>query len=103
MTFSLILRRIGDDGVSFRSHIDGSEHYFSPEKAVQIQELLGADIAMCFDECAPPHDRDYSRAAMERTHRWAERCRAAQTRPDQALFGIVQGGVFADRSYWRAR
>jgi queuine tRNA-ribosyltransferase len=97
------LRRIGDDGVFFRSHIDGSEHYFSPEKAVQIQELLGADIIMCFDECADPLNWEYNRAAMERTHRWAERCRAAQTRPDQALFGIVQGGIFADLRQESAR
>jgi queuine tRNA-ribosyltransferase len=63
---------------------------------IDIQETLGADVIMCFDECASPDDRAYSEAAMERTHRWAERCRAAQTRSDQALFGIVQGGVFAD-------
>ena len=90
------LRKITDDGVVFRSHLDGSEHLFTPEKVMRIQEQLGADIIMCFDECATPVDRDYSIAAMERTHRWAERCKAAHARDDQALFGIVQGGVFPD-------
>ena len=90
------LRRVDDDGVFFRSHLDGSEHFFSPERSIQVQEELGADIIMAFDECAIPTDRGYSEAALERTHRWAERCLAAQTRRDQALFGIVQGGVFRD-------
>jgi queuine tRNA-ribosyltransferase len=90
------INRIGDDGVTFRSHIDGAEHYFTPELAIRVQENLGADIIMCFDECAPPCDRDYSRKALDRTHRWAERCRAAHERTDQALFGIVQGGIFED-------
>jgi len=90
------LRNIDEDGVTFRSHLDGSEHRFTPERVVAIQEQLGADIIMAFDECPPPHDYDYNVEAMERTHRWAERCRAAQTRTDQALYGIVQGGTFAD-------
>ncbi|MGB9593678.1 MAG: tRNA guanosine(34) transglycosylase Tgt [Anaerolineae bacterium] len=90
------LRKVTEDGVVFRSHVDGSEHIFTPEKVVRIQEQLGADIIMCFDECATPTDYAYSKAAMERTHRWAERCKAAHTRPDQALFGIVQGGIFPD-------
>lgn len=90
------LRKVTDDGVVFRSHVDGSEHRFTPEKVMQIEEQLGADIIMCFDECATPMDRDYSIAAMERTHCWAERCKAAHARDDQALFGIVQGGVFPD-------
>ena len=89
-------RKIDADGVTFRSHIDGSRHRFTPEKSIGIQENLGADIIMCFDECAPPHDREYNRSALDRTHAWAERCRRAQTRRDQALFGIVQGGIFAD-------
>jgi queuine tRNA-ribosyltransferase len=97
------MRRVDEDGVTFRSHLDGSEHRFSPERATAVQEKLGADIIMCFDECASPLDRDYSRQAMERTHRWAERCREAQTRGDQALFGIVQGGVFADLRHASAR
>jgi len=90
------LRKVSDDGVTFRSHIDGSEHHFSPEKVVEIQQLLGSDIAMVLDECAAPHDYTYNVQAVRRTHLWAERCRRAHTRPDQALFGIVQGGVFAD-------
>jgi queuine tRNA-ribosyltransferase len=80
--------------VLFRSHIDGSEHLFTPEKVVQIQEQLGADIIMCLDECADPEDRAYNEAALARTHAWAERCLRAQVRVDQALFGIVQGGIF---------
>jgi queuine tRNA-ribosyltransferase len=102
--FSLAgLRRVDDDGVTFRSHVDGSEHRLTPEKAVAIQEQLGADIIMAFDECAEPHDRAYSEAALARTHVWAERCRAAQTRGDQALFGIVQGGIFPDLRQESAR
>ena len=90
------LRQVNNDGVTFRSHIDGSTHTFSPEMVVETQEKLGADIIMAFDECPDPSDYDYNREAMERTHRWAERCLAAKIRDDQALFGIVQGGVFAD-------
>ena len=102
--FSLArLRRVDDDGVTFRSHVDGSEHRFTPEKAIAIQEQLGADIIMAFDECAEPHDRAYNEAALARTHAWAERCRVAQTRHDQALFGIVQGGIFADLRQESAR
>jgi queuine tRNA-ribosyltransferase len=89
-------RTVSDDGVLFRSHIDGSEHMFTPEMVVEIQEKLGADIIMCFDECPPPDDRAYNEIALARTHQWAVRCLAAQARRDQALFGIVQGGVFAD-------
>ena len=92
--FSLSLtRKIDDDGVTFKSHIDGSMHRFTPERSIQIQENLGADIIMAFDECSDPNDAKYSRIAMERTHRWAERSLKAHVRPDQALFGIVQGGV----------
>ena len=89
-------RKIDDDGVTFKSHIDGSTHRFTPEKSIAIQENLGADIIMAFDECPPPLDRDYNREALDRTHAWAARCLAAKTRSDQALFGIVQGGVFPD-------
>jgi queuine tRNA-ribosyltransferase len=95
--FSLAnLRRVDDKGVLFRSHIDGSEHLLTPEKATAIQELLGADIIMAFDECASPMDRLQAEEAMHRTHHWAERCLATHQRRDQALFGIVQGGAFAD-------
>ncbi len=96
--FSLArLRRVGDDGVIFRSHIDGSEHHITPELVIQFQESLGADIIMALDEC-PPHDDDFKKIkrATERTHRWAERCRKAQKRRDQALYAIVQGGVFPE-------
>src|SRR5512141_2278083 len=89
-------RKIDDDGVTFKSHIDGSLHRFTPEKSIAIQENLGADIIMAFDECAAPLDRDYNRAALDRTHAWAARCLAAKKRADQALFGIVQGGIFYD-------
>lgn len=95
--FSLTeMRKIDEEGVTFKSHIDGSMHRLTPEKSIQVQEQLGADIIMAFDECAPPYDRDYNLRAMRRTHAWAERSLAAKTRPDQALFGIVQGGVFPD-------
>ena len=96
--FSLANKKdIQEDGVLFRSHIDGSKHFFTPEKVMEIEQALGADIAMCFDECAPyPSDHAYTYAAMLRTHRWAERCREAHTRADQALFGIVQGGTYRD-------
>jgi queuine tRNA-ribosyltransferase len=90
------LRQISDDGVTFRSHIDGSTHTFTPELVVETQEKLGADIIMAFDECPDPSDYAYNVQALERTHRWAERCLDARTGDDQALFGIVQGGVFAD-------
>ena len=89
-------RKIDDDGVTFKSHIDGSTHRFTPEKSIAIQENLGADIIMAFDECSDPNDHAYTKLAMERTHRWAERSLQAKTRPDQALFAIVQGGVQAD-------
>ncbi len=90
------MNAIDEDGVTFKSHIDGSTHRFTPERSVQIQENLGSDIIMAFDECAEPYDREYNERAMQRTHRWAERCQKAKTRGDQALFGIVQGGVFSD-------
>ncbi|HZK18885.1 MAG TPA: tRNA guanosine(34) transglycosylase Tgt [Clostridia bacterium] len=91
------LREITEEGVEFRSHIDGSRHFFSPEKVMEIEESLGADIAMAFDECTPyPCDYDYARESLERTARWAERCVAAHGRVDQALFGIVQGSVYED-------
>mgnify|MGYP005840088857 CR=1 FL=1 len=90
------LRRVDDEGVTFRSHIDGSEHRFTPERVVEIQEQLGSDIAMVLDECPDPSDYAYNVEALRRTHLWAERCLQAHTRPDQALFGILQGGIFAE-------
>ena len=95
--FSLAHRRQLDaDGVTFRSHIDGSVHRFTPERVIEIEEQLGADIAMVLDECADPHDPDYLAQALSRTHAWAERCRTAHSRADQALFGIVQGGIYPE-------
>ena len=95
--FSLAANRtIDSDGVTFKSHIDGSTHRLTPEKSISIQENLGADIIMAFDECAPPSDRSYNELALARTHAWARRSQAAHTRSDQALFGIVQGGIFPD-------
>jgi queuine tRNA-ribosyltransferase len=90
------LRAVDDDGVTFRSHLDGSLHRFTPETVMAIEEQLGADIAMTLDECPPPLERAAVEGALRRTHAWAERCRRAHSRADQALFGIVQGGVFAD-------
>jgi len=102
--FSLsAIRKIDDDGVTFKSHLDGSFHRFTPEKAISIQENLGADIIMCLDECPPPTDRDYNHIALARTHAWAVRCRQAHRRADQALFGIVQGGIFPDLREQSAR
>ncbi len=95
--FSLAqMRKVDPDGVTFRSHIDGSLHRFTPESAIASQENLGADIIMCLDECPDPLERRYNEEALARTHAWAKRCQAAQRRTDQALFGIVQGGVFPD-------
>jgi queuine tRNA-ribosyltransferase len=89
-------RKVDEDGVTFKSHIDGSMHRFTPESSIGIQEKLGADIIMAFDECATPNDRDYNKRAITRTHNWLQRSIAAKSRPDQALFGIIQGGVFPD-------
>jgi queuine tRNA-ribosyltransferase len=89
-------RKVDADGVTFKSHIDGSSHRFTPEKSISIQENLGADIIMAFDECAVPSDREYNLRSLSRTHAWAQRCLEAKRRPDQALFGIVQGGIFQD-------
>jgi queuine tRNA-ribosyltransferase len=96
-------RRIDADGVTFRSHIDGSRHRLSPEDAIAIQQALGADIIMAFDECAPPYERSYNQQAVARTHAWAERCLIAHRSGEQALFGIVQGGVFPDLRRQSAR
>ena len=89
-------RKIDADGVTFKSHLDGSKHRFTPEKSIEIQENLGADIIMAFDECPPPDDYNYVKHSLTRTHPWLERCLAAKTRDDQALFGIIQGGIFPE-------
>lgn len=91
------LRKIKPEGVSFRSHLDGSSHFLSPELAVQIQEALGSDIAMCLDECTPyPVQYDYARYSHELTRDWALRCKEAHQKEGQALFGIIQGSTFKD-------
>ncbi|HIU64871.1 MAG TPA: tRNA guanosine(34) transglycosylase Tgt [Candidatus Avacidaminococcus intestinavium] len=96
--FSLAaMRKITEEGVSFRSHLDGSTKFLSPEISTTVQEALGADIAMAFDECIPyPAEYDYAKTSTERTSRWAKRCLDTHTRPDQSLFGIVQGGMYPE-------
>ena len=96
--FSLAgIRKISEEGVMFRSHLDGSKQFIGPEESMQIQETLGSDIAMAFDVCSPfPCDWETAKVNMERTHRWAERCKAYHSREDQALFGIVQGAFYKD-------
>lgn len=96
--FSLAkLRKIDDDGVTFQSPIDGSTHILTPERSIEIQQQLGADIIMAFDECAPGDaDFDTVKKAMERTHNWLIRSQKAKTRDDQTLFPIVQGGIYKD-------
>lgn len=91
------LRKITDEGVHFHSHIDGSSHFLTPERVMEIEQKLGADIAMCFDECSPyPCTYEEAEQAVQRTTNWAERCKKAHNREDQALFGIVQGNVYPD-------
>lgn len=101
------MRTIDDDGATFKSHLDGSLHRMTPEKSIRVQHNLGADIIMCFDECPPPGDREYNEISLRRTHAWAARCQEAHTRAGaagrQALFGIVQGGAFADLREQSAR
>lgn len=88
---------ITEEGISFRSHLDGTLLTFTPESVMALEEKIGADIAMAFDECAPyPVSHEYMEQSMERTLRWAKRCLASHKREDQALFGIVQGGAFED-------
>ena len=89
--------KIDDEGVTFKSHLDGSTHRFTPELVMRVEEQLGADIIMVLDECTPyPSSHDYNRKALYRTHSWAERCLRAHSRQDQALFGIVQGSTYLD-------
>jgi len=91
------LRTITDDGVIFRSHIDGSKHLLTPQRAVEIQEALGSDIMMCFDECTPyPSTFAETKRSLALTMKWAKLCKEAQTNNGQALFGIVQGGTYLD-------
>ena len=96
--FSLgALRTISEEGVEFRSHLDGSKQFLSPEKAMEVENALGADIIMAFDECVKyPASYEYTKQSMERTTRWAKRCKQAHTTENQALFGIIQGGFYED-------
>jgi len=99
------LRKITEEGVEFRSHLDGSKQFLSPEKAIEVQVALGSDIVMAFDECTPyPATHDYAKQSAERTTRWLKRCKETLTTTDkQALFGIVQGGMFEDLRKQSAR
>ena len=92
------LRKITEEGVAFRSHIDGSKHMFTPERSIEVQNALGADIIMAFDECPPyPSSYSYVKDSLERTTRWLKRCKEAHTQTEQqSLFGIMQGGMFRD-------
>lgn len=98
-------RKITEEGVRFRSHLDGAEVFLRPEDAVKIQHNLGSDILMAFDECPPqPCEYDYMKRSIDRTHRWALRCKEAHgDKKDQALFGIVQGGIFEDLRRYSAK
>ncbi len=91
------LRKIAEEGATFQSHIDGSPHFLGPESAIEIQEALGSDIMMCLDQCiAYPATRDESEMALDRTARWALRCKNSRRSGRQALFGIIQGGIYPD-------
>ena len=91
------LRKITEEGVTFNSHLDGSKHLFTPEKVMEIEEALGADIIMAFDECCPyPSTYEYTKKSMERTTRWAVRCKQAHKTENQGLFGIIQGGFYKE-------
>lgn len=91
------MRKITEEGVTFKSHVDGSVVNLTPERSIAVQEALGADVIMAFDECPPyPAEREYIRRSLERTVRWLERCQAMKSREDQALFAIVQGGIYED-------
>lgn len=98
------LRKITEEGVTFRSHIDGSKKFLSPEVSMEVQMALGSDIVMAFDECVPyPADYDYAKKSTERTIRWLKRCKEAMIAPNQGLFGIVQGGMYKELREWSAR
>jgi queuine tRNA-ribosyltransferase len=91
------LRKITEEGVMFQSHIDGSKHFISPESAIEIQEALGSNIMMCFDDCTPyPVDFEYAEKSLNMTIRWARRCKNSRNNSNQALFGIIQGGIYPE-------
>ncbi len=94
---------ISEEGVKFKSHIDGTKLFLTPEKSMEIQNKLDSDIAMCFDECPPASaSYEYMKNSIERTYRWAERCKKSFNNPRQSLFGIVQGGAYEDLRKWSA-
>lgn len=99
------MRKITEEGVEFKSHIDGSKHFITPEKAIEIQNGLGSDIMMAFDECVSyPSEREYVKASLERTTRWAKRCKESNKNPEkQGIFGIIQGGTYKDLREQSAR
>ncbi len=91
------LVKVSEEGVEFQSHLDGSRHFITPEKAIAIQEALGADIIMCLDECTPyPASHEEAECSLQRTLKWSRRCRESHRASHQALFGIVQGGMYSD-------
>ncbi|MCK5422700.1 MAG: tRNA guanosine(34) transglycosylase Tgt [Deltaproteobacteria bacterium] len=97
-------QKVSEEGIAFKSHLDGSRHFLTPELCMEIQEALGADVAMCLDECVPyPSSYEYVHDSLKRTTRWAKRCQKSKKRESQALFGIVQGGMFKDLREQSAR
>ena len=97
-------QKVSEEGIAFKSHLDGSSHFFTPELCMEVQETLGADVAMCLDECVPyPSSYEYVHDSLKRTTRWAQRCQESKKRESQALFGIVQGGMFKDLREQSAR
>ena len=97
-------QKVSEEGIAFKSHLDGSRHFLSPERCMEVQEALGADVAMCLDECVPyPSSYDYVHDSLERTTRWARRCQDSKKKEDQTLFAIVQGGMFKDLREQSAR
>ncbi len=97
-------QKVSEEGIAFKSHLDGSRHFLAPELCMEVQEDLGADVAMCLDECVPyPSSYEYVHDSLKRTTRWAKRCQESKKREDQTLFGIVQGGMFKDLREQSAR
>ena len=97
-------QKVSEEGIAFKSHLDGSRHFLAPELCMEVQEALGADVAMCLDECVPyPSSYEYVHDSLKRTTRWAKRCQESKKREAQTLFGIVQGGMFKDLREQSAR
>lgn len=97
-------QKVSEEGIAFKSHLDGSRHFLTPELCMEVQEALGADVVMCLDECVPyPSSYEYVHDSLKRTTRWAKRCQESKKREAQTLFGIVQGGMFKDLREQSAR